>query len=95
MMKKKASVPVEKNKRYVMKIDSLANAGEGVGKIDGFTIFVEGALPQEEIEVLIVKVKKHFAYGKLQKIMTPSPERAETLCSVTGICGGCQMQHLS
>ena len=39
MMKKKASVPVEKNKRYVMKIDSLANAGEGVGKIDGFTIF--------------------------------------------------------
>ena len=94
-MKKKASVPVEKNKRYVMKIDSLANAGEGVGKIDGFTIFVEGALPQEEIEVLIVKVKKHFAYGKLQKIMTPSPERAEPLCGVSAMCGGCQLQHLS
>ena len=95
MIKKLVSVPVEKNKRYRMQIEDLANAGEGVGKIDGFTVFVEGALPQEEIEVLIVKVKKQFAYGKLQKIITPSPKRTEPLCSIFAKCGGCQLQHLS
>ena len=50
-----------------MQIEDLANAGEGVGKIDGFTVFVEGALPQEEIEVLIVKVKKAVCLRKTAK----------------------------
>ena len=58
MNKKTMDIPVEKNKCYSMLVDDLGNAGEGIGKIDGFTVFVEGALPQEEIEVLIVKVKK-------------------------------------
>ena len=88
-------IPVEKNKCYSMLVDDLGNAGEGIGKIDGFTVFVEGALPQEEIEVLIVKVKKSFAYGKLQKIIKVSPERVIPPCEVATKCGGCQLQHLS
>lgn len=97
-MSKKAileSIPIEKNKCYTMIIDDLGSEGEGIGKIDGFAVFVEGALPQEEIEVLIVKVKKRFAYGKLQKVLKPSPERVTPLCSVASKCGGCQLQHMS
>ncbi len=95
MNKKTMDIPVEKNKCYSMLVDDLGNAGEGIGKIDGFTVFVEGALPQEEIEVLIVKVKKSFAYGKLQKIIKVSPERVIPPCEVATKCGGCQLQHLS
>ena len=89
------NVPVEKNKCYTMIIDDLGSEGEGIGKIEGFAIFVEGALPQEEIEVLIVKVKKNFAYGKLIKILKPSFQRVSHLCDVASKCGGCQLQHLS
>lgn len=89
------NVPVEKNKCYTMTIDDLGSEGEGIGKIEGFAIFVEGALPQEEIEVLIVKVKKNFAYGKLKRILKPSSQRVSHLCDVASKCGGCQLQHLS
>ena len=51
-------IPVEKNNEYEMKIDALGSNGEGIGRIDGFTVFVEGALPGEQVRVLIVKVKK-------------------------------------
>ncbi len=95
MNKKTTNVTVEKNKCYTMLVDDLGNEGEGIGKIDGFTVFVERALPQEEIEVLIVKVKKSFAYGKLQKIIKASPERVVPRCKIAAQCGGCQLQHLS
>ena len=95
MNKKIADIIVQKNKCYTMTIEDLGSQGEGIGKIDGFAVFVEGALPQEEIEVLIVKVNKSFAYGKLQKILKPSPKRVLPLCDVASKCGGCQLQHFS
>lgn len=89
------SIPVEKNKIYEMTIDALGSAGEGIGRIDGFTVFVEGALPGEKIRVLMVKVKKRYGYGKLLEILQASPDRREPLCPVAKQCGGCQLQHLS
>lgn len=89
------NIPVEKNKIYEMKIDALGSNAEGIGRIDGFTVFVEGALPGETIRVLIVKVKKSYAYGKLLEILEASEERREPLCPVAKHCGGCQLQHLS
>ncbi len=89
------SLPVEKNKEYEMTIDALGSNGEGIGRIDGFTIFVEGALPEERIKVLILKAKKSYGYGKLLEILSSSPYRAEPLCPVAKTCGGCQLQHLS
>lgn len=89
------SIPVEKNKRYEMTIDALGSAGEGIGRIDGFTVFVEGALPGEKIRVLLVKVKKSYGYGKLLEILEASPDRREPLCLVAKQCGGCQLQHFS
>ena len=88
-------IPVEKNKIYEMNIDALGSNGEGIGRIDGYTIFVEGALPGEKISVLIVKVKKNYGYGKLMEILEVSPERREPMCPVAKQCGGCQLQHLS
>ncbi len=88
-------IPVEKNKIYEMQIDALGSNGEGIGRIDGYTVFVEGALPGEKISVLIVKVKKNYGYGKLMEILEISPERREPMCPVAKQCGGCQLQHLS
>ena len=57
-------IPVEKNKTYEIKIAALGSNGEGIGRIEGYTVFVEGALPSETCLVLIVKTRKHFGYGK-------------------------------
>lgn len=88
-------IPVEKNEIYEMKIHALGSNGEGIGRIDGYTVFVEGALPGETVSVLIVKVKKNYGYGKLMEILEVSPERREPVCPVAKQCGGCQLQHLS
>ena len=88
-------LPVEKNQTYTMSITDIGTNGEGIGRIDGYTVFVEGALPEETIKVLIVKTKKHFGYGKLLEILEPSPHRVTPVCPVAAKCGGCQLQHLS
>ena len=88
-------IPVEKNKMYEIKIAALGSNGEGIGRIEGYTVFVEGALPSETCLVLIVKTRKHFGYGKLLEILSPSPDRREPCCPVAKQCGGCQLQHLS
>lgn len=87
--------PVIKNEIYEMHIDDLGTEGQGIGKIDGFNVFVENALPSEIIKVLIVKVKKSFAYGKLIEIIKPSKYRVEPFCPKAKRCGGCQLQHMS
>ncbi len=89
------SLPVEKNNTYEMTIDALGSNGEGIGRIDGFTVFVEGALPEEVVKVLILKVKKSYGYGKLLEIVKESPYRVVPPCPVAKTCGGCQLQHLS
>jgi len=86
---------VEKNKTYEIEISGLGTSGEGVGKFEDFTIFVEGALPTEKILAEIVEVKKNYAVGKLIKILRESSERVKPFCRIYENCGGCQLQHLS
>lgn len=88
-------LPVEINKVYELKINSLGSSGEGVGRIDGFTVFVVGALPAEKVKVKITEVKKSYASGKLLEVLEASPDRVEPVCPVYKECGGCQLQHLS
>lgn len=88
-------IPVEKNKIYDVFVDALGSNGEGIGRLDGFTVFVEGALPGETVRVLMLKVKKSYGYGKLLEVLNPSPERREPRCPVAKQCGGCQLQSLS
>lgn len=79
----------------LIKIHGLGSSGEGVGKVDGLTFFVEGALPGEEVLAEVETRKKNYAVAKLIEIVKPSPERTEPFCPLYKDCGGCQLQHLS
>lgn len=86
---------IEKNKHYQLEITDMGSEGEGIGKIDGFPIFVENAVKGDIAEVRIVKVKKSYAYGKVMSLIKASDKRAEKLCEHYPRCGGCNLQHLS
>ncbi|MDD3225422.1 MAG: 23S rRNA (uracil(1939)-C(5))-methyltransferase RlmD [Clostridium sp.] len=88
-------VPVVKNESYKMNIDSMGNEGEGIGKVDNFTVFVKDALAGETVQVKITKVNKNFAFGKLEKIYVESQNRVKPVCSIYSRCGGCNLQHLN
>ena len=87
--------PVEKGKEYNIHIESLGTSGEGVGRIDGFTVFVEGGLPGEDLFIRITEVKKNYASADLLKIINASHDRVKPPCVIYRECGGCQLQHLS
>lgn len=86
---------VTKNKEYILDIIAQGYEGEGIAKIDGYPVFVEGALQGEKVKVLIVKVKKNYAYGKLLEILNKSENREEAKCPHYNRCGGCSVQHMS
>ncbi|HEY8892054.1 MAG TPA: 23S rRNA (uracil(1939)-C(5))-methyltransferase RlmD [Clostridium sp.] len=87
-------IPVEKNVDYIMTIDNMGYEGEGVGKVDNFTVFVAGAIVGEKVMVKIVKVRKNFAFGKLLEIIEKSMNRVEPVCNIYKNCGGCNIQHI-
>ncbi len=87
--------PVVKNGEYVADIIGIGHEGEGVGRVEGFTLFVQGALPGEKVRVKVLKLKKQFGYAKLLEVLEPSADRVEPPCAVYKQCGGCQLQHLS
>ena len=88
------AAPVAKNDIVETDITGLTHEGHGVGRVDGFALFIPGALPGERVRVKVVKVKKQYGYGKLLDILSASPHRTEPACPVYARCGGCQWQHL-
>ncbi|HEX9060549.1 MAG TPA: 23S rRNA (uracil(1939)-C(5))-methyltransferase RlmD [Clostridia bacterium] len=86
---------VSKNEVYEINITGMTHEAQGVGRIDGFTVFVDGVLPDETAEVKIIKVTKSYAVGKLLNIEKHSQKRVEPFCSSYKRCGGCSLQHLS
>ncbi|MEF9959937.1 MAG: 23S rRNA (uracil(1939)-C(5))-methyltransferase RlmD [Niameybacter sp.] len=86
---------VEKNQFYEITITDIGTNGEGVGKINDFVVFVPEAITGDTLEIKILKVKKNLAYGKIEKILSPSPSRNSETCEVAKKCGGCQLQHMS
>lgn len=91
----KQIIPVKQGDNITLTVNGLGSSGEGVGKYEGFTVFVKGALPEEEVRVTITLVKKSYAVGALEEIVKASAERVEPACPVYKECGGCQLQHLS
>lgn len=89
------AIPVEKNRDYIVDISGITSEGFGVARIEGFTVFVEGALTDEQAEIKIVKVLKNYAFGKLLRTLKTSPYRVEPSCDVVKRCGGCQLQHMN
>lgn len=88
------TVPVEKNQEITIDITSMGEAGEGIGKLDGFTVFVQDAIPGDRIKARLIKVKKAYAVGKLIQVIEPSEKRIEAPCPYAAKCGGCQIQHM-
>lgn len=86
---------VIKNKEYTLDILSQGYEGEGIAKVEGFPIFIEGALKGEKVKALIVKVKKNYAYGKLLEVIEKSQGRVEARCENFKKCGGCKIQHMN
>ncbi len=84
-----------KGQQVTVEITGLGSSGEGVGRINGFTVFVEGALTGESAKVKLLTVKKNYAVGELLLIEKSSSERVEAPCPLFSKCGGCQLQHLS
>jgi len=85
----------KKNDVVVIEITDMGVDGEGIGKVDGFTLFVKDALIGDVAEVKVMKAKKNYGYARLMKLVTPSPDRVEPACPVARQCGGCQIQALS
>lgn len=87
-------MPVQKNKEYIVDIIDNGYEGEGIAKIDNFTIFIPGAIKGEKIKLLIVKVNSSHAFGKIIEIIKPSEIRQEADCSTYKRCGGCNLRHM-
>ena len=84
-----------KNDIVTLKIGDCGIDGEGIGKADGFTVFVKDAVIGDTVRAKIMKAKKNYGYGRLEEIITPSPDRVEPKCQFARQCGGCQLQALS
>ena len=86
---------LSKDKMYVVDIVDIGQGGVGIGKFEGFTVFVDGGLVKDKIKVKITKSKKNYAVGDIVEIIEPSPYRVERKCSKElKDCGGCQIQEL-
>jgi 23S rRNA (uracil1939-C5)-methyltransferase len=86
---------IKKDDFVVVKIEGMNHEGQGVGKIEGFTVFVDGAMQGEIVQIQIKIIKKNYAVGDICEIIAASTERALPFCPVYEKCGGCDLQHMS
>ncbi|WP_379163250.1 23S rRNA (uracil(1939)-C(5))-methyltransferase RlmD [Paenibacillus sp. sgz5001063] len=89
-----AGLPVNKNDEVLLDIIGMTHEGEGVGRVEGFTLFVQGALPGEKVRAKVLKTKKQYGYAKLLELVRPSSDRTQPPCPIYDQCGGCQLQHM-
>ena len=88
-------MPLQKNQILTLRIERLSSDGSGVAhSADGETVFVPGTAPGDEARVRIVKDCGRYAFGILDELLTPSPDRVPVDCPVAGPCGGCSLRHL-
>jgi 23S rRNA (uracil1939-C5)-methyltransferase len=80
--------------RLSVVIDDLAFGGEGVGRVDGYVVFVPGAIPGDQVQLRLVEARARFGRGVVEAVERPSPDRVEAPCPYVGRCGGCRLQHV-
>src|SRR5512145_2316105 len=89
------AAPVQKGEELELRVDSLAYGGNGVGRVDGFVVFVRGGLPGDRVRARVTKTKRGFAEAIAESVLEPSSERVEAPCRHFGVCGGCRFQDLA
>ncbi|WP_262679062.1 23S rRNA (uracil(1939)-C(5))-methyltransferase RlmD [Paenibacillus sp. J5C2022] len=92
---KASTAPLQKNEEVTAEIVGLTHDGEGVGRTDGFTLFIRGALPGEKVRAKVTKLKKTYGYARLLEHVEASGDRTSPICAIYKECGGCQLQHYS
>jgi 23S rRNA (uracil1939-C5)-methyltransferase len=83
----------EKGQEYRIKIEDVSDQGQGIGKIDGFTVFVKDTFPGDVVLCELTKVKKRFALARPVELLEASPDRIEPACEYAGECGGCSFME--
>ena len=95
MAKKTSSAPYNKGDVLTVKIEDIGNDGEGIGKIDGYTLFIKDAVIGDTVKASVMKSKKNYAYAHLDQVIEASSYRVDPKCPVSRACGGCQIQNMS
>ena len=85
---------IQKNEEFEVEILDMGFEGEGIAKIDGYTVFIKGALIGEKVKIKILKANKDYGFAKLLEVINPSEIRVEPECEVFSRCGGCNLQHM-
>ena len=85
---------IKKNEEYIVEIIDNGFEGEGIAKIDNFTVFVKGAIAGEKVKILILKVNSSYAFAKILKIINASEYRCNENCATYKRCGGCDLRHI-
>jgi len=85
---------LQKNQIVELTVTGLAFGGRGVARVDDFVVFVTGAVPGDVVRARVTKNKKRYAEARVEKLLTPSPDRCRARCSSFGRCGGCVWQNL-
>ena len=88
------NIAIVKNQNYIVDIIDNGIEGEGIARIDNFTVFIPGAIKGERVKILIVKVLTSYAFGKILEIIEPSTKRVELDCATYKRCGGCNLRHI-
>ncbi|EAC9044438.1 23S rRNA (uracil(1939)-C(5))-methyltransferase RlmD [Listeria monocytogenes] len=86
---------LKKNQSIELTIEDLTHDGSGVGKIDGYPLFIPNTLPGEKVTAKIIKLNKNYGFARMETIESVSADRVEPPCAVYSKCGGCSLQHLS
>ncbi len=87
-------LPLQKNQTIKLKIENINSDGNGVGRYEGFAVFVPLSMPGETVEAAVIKIGKNYAVAKLLEVIDPSGDRIETKCPVFSRCGGCSYQNM-
>ena len=86
---------IKKNDIFDIDIVDMSEEGEGIGKVNGYTLFVKDAVIGDRARVKVIKTKKSYGYGRLMEVLSPSPDRQKPLCPAAAPCVGSQLQAIS
>jgi 23S rRNA (uracil1939-C5)-methyltransferase len=86
---------IEKGQSYELKIEDMSTEGQGIGKLEGMAVFVDGAVIGDVVKAELTKLKKNYAFGRLTEILEPSGQRMEPACGYAKDCGGCSLQGMN
>ena len=85
---------MKKNEIYTATVSGYGSEGEGIVKIEGYTVFLPFAIPGEEVRFKVLKVQKNLVFAKIEQVLTPAKCRVFAKCDVFQKCGGCQLMHV-